>query len=146
MHRDKLIKHLYRCFVNEFGVLRENTAIITKKMYFPKGVGFSDWINRLHAAGVLNRVRNRRCSKYELGDKGIKYLQMMYQESVALEKEASYIADETADMSGTQEVTVEGLQKEIITMNEKLELIISMLTPEQIKEIPERHLKLVKDE
>jgi len=38
------------------------------------------------------------------------------------------------------------LQTEISEMNERLNLIVSMLTPEQKLEIPKRHLKLVDDE
>lgn len=122
MHRDKLICHLFKCCVNEFGVMRENTAIITKAMYFPNGPGFNDWINRLHKAGVLNRVKYRKCSRYTLGPAAIKYLEMIYCENEGKKME---------------------IKQELHELNQKMELIVSMLTPEQKKEIPDRHLKLV---
>jgi len=146
MHRDKLINHLYKCFVNDFGVMRDNTAIVTKAIYFPDSVGFSDWINRLHKAGVLNRVKYRKCSKYTLGHNGVKYLNMIYQEMIANDSKPIYRHNVSLDSQGIEGKEMDKLQTEISEMNERLNLIVSMLTPEQKLEIPKRHLKLVDDE
>lgn len=123
--------------------MRSNTAIITKAIYFPKTIGFNGWVNSLHRAGVLNRVKYRKCSKYTLGANGVKYLSMIYEESIAKQEQANYTDVETLAAQGIKENDMEKLQEEISEMNEKLKLIVSMLTPEQKLEIPTQHLKLV---
>tara|TARA_R100000742_G_C4189834_1_gene22277 strand:+ start:63 stop:530 length:468 start_codon:yes stop_codon:yes gene_type:complete len=124
MSRDKLIAHLYLVFVNDFGVNTNKKIYLTKSMYFPKSVGFRDWINRLHNASIVHRTSNIDRSLFSVGAKGIFYLDKIYNEGIQMKSENS-------------------LKNEVSQMHDKIDLLVSMLDKEQKKKIP--FLKIVKN-
>lgn len=82
VHAAKLIKHLYEDLVNEpFGVDINETTWIVARQYFQDRVGFAEWVQYLFVAGVIERLRAKRCSQYKLGRKGQAYLQKIFEES-----------------------------------------------------------------
>lgn len=157
MHRDKLINRLYSFFVNDFGVRNDLPMTIRADQFF-KGTGFRAWINRLHLAGIVDRVKGRRCSMYRLGAVGLKYLRKIYSEMQAglvQDKENVYKGHVNKRKYDAKEAEVEFLKKQLANLRaefdeskQDIKNLQAVLTPKQQEENPElmeeRHLTVVK--
>lgn len=93
LHVDKLIKHLYNSYVNDFGVDRGRTATLTKIQFFGDKKGMGRWLKALDKALVIRRTR-KNASTFYLSSKGVEYFQKMYKETIVIQKQEVYTAEQ----------------------------------------------------
>ena len=104
------------------------------------------WLTALETAQVITRTK-RNVSTFRIASKGIKYLENIYKESIAIAVQTTYTAQKAVVSTDTEEIEgkkVEALEKEMAEMNKKMETMLALLTKDQIEKVP--HLKLVPDD
>ncbi len=145
LHLDKLIKHLYNSYVNDFGVDRGRTATLTKIQFFGDKKGMGRWLKALDKALVIRRTR-KNASTFYLSSKGVEYFQKMYKETIVIQKQEVYTAEQkpvvSTDTEQPEGGKVNKLEEKIDDLQKDMKFLISMMTPAQQEEA-KSHMKLV---
>jgi len=103
------------------------------------------WLKALDKALVIRRTR-KNASTFYLSSKGVEYFQKMYKETIVIQKQEVYTAEQkpvvSTDTEQPEGGKVNKLEEKIDDLQKDMKFLISMMTPAQQEEA-KSHMKLV---